>query len=350
MYNVTDGETDCLNPERPSPKVSIVLCVHNGHTYFGEMMEYLENQPFRDYELIIIVTSLSSDGSIDDAEQYCASHDNSSLIIQNERTFLGGAKNLGLDNAVGKYVWFLDIDDMPSFNYLSEMVSALESTDSQISVCNFVYSDKRVRPTDNKESELMVLTGSQAVHARSINLIPISSWSMLYDLNMVKSNGLRFSEAMSEDIGFTFKAFDCADRVCIVPNVIYSYYMNAESFCNSKMDERGMTESDAYQDLISYFPSSNSYLMRRLKLMSTRCLLHMSVSGFKQEIKDTRYKELYSTDMKFIDHIELSVARNLPGFYHWLCRVFTKYYYYKPGKIFMTSGKISTIRKIIGKS
>ena len=339
-----------MSSERLSPKVSIVLCVHNGHTYFGEMMEYLEEQPFRDFEVIIVVTSSSTDGSIDDAERYCASHENSSLIIQNERTFLGGAKNLGLDNAVGEYVWFLDIDDMPSLNYLTAMVSALESTDSQISVCNFVYSDTRIRPLDDKEVDPIILTGAQAVHARSINLIPVSSWSMLYDLSMIKSNNLRFSEAMSEDIGFTFKAFNCAKSVCIVPNVIYSYYMNAESFCNSKLDERGMTESDAYSDLLSYFPSSNSYLMRRLKLMSTRCLLHMSVSGFKKEIKDNRFKALYSEDMKAIDHIELSVARNLPGFYHWLCRVFTKYYYYKPGKIFMTASKVNKVRKISGKN
>jgi glycosyltransferase involved in cell wall biosynthesis len=105
---------------------------------------------------------------------------------------LGGAKNIGLENSHGRYVWFLDVDDNPSDDFLSVMVDSLESSESQVAVCNFIYSKEEKGPDGERKGSDIVLTGRQAMHARSLNLIPVASWSMLYDLRTVMDNGIRF--------------------------------------------------------------------------------------------------------------------------------------------------------------
>jgi len=174
------------------PAVSIVLCINNGHAHFRGITGYLERQPFKDYELLFVVTDTSDDGSKEDAANYCFEHPEASYIIQYDRSYLGGAKNIGLENSHGRYVWFLDVDDNPSDDFLSVMVDSLESSESQVAVCNFIYSKEEKGPDGERKGSDIVLTGRQAMHARSLNLIPVASWSMLYDLRTVMDNGIRF--------------------------------------------------------------------------------------------------------------------------------------------------------------
>ena len=332
------------DPDRPT--LSIVLCMHNGHDFFSDTVRFIEQQPYKDYEIIFVVTSTSTDGSIEDAEDYCSKNDNCRTVIQTERTRLGGAKNLGIDNAKGKYIWFLDVDDTQSLDILQRMMKSLESSGAQTCICNFIYTADRNPIKKSEVKEDIILTGKMAVHARSLNLIPVTSWSMIYDLDTIRESGVRFSETMSEDIGFTYRILDHCETVCVVPDVLYGYYINPSSFCNTDEDLRGRTESKAYIGLVEYFPSENSYLMRRLKLMVMRSFLHMSRQGFKEEIKHEELKSVLSKDLKSTDRFEYWVARHFPNAYHTTFVLFAKFYYYKPGRAYITNSKQKTLRRI----
>ena len=124
-------------------KVSVIICVYNGNDFLKGIEGYLGRQSFDDYEVIFVVDSRSTDGSLEEIERYCESNDKARFIIQNELTKLGGAKNLGLNAARGDYLWFLDIDDVPSDDFLKIMVDSVENTGSDMAVCNFQFTDDR---------------------------------------------------------------------------------------------------------------------------------------------------------------------------------------------------------------
>ena len=68
------------------------------------------------------------------------------IIRQEDDLRMGGARNLGLRVAAGRYVWFLDVDDRPYPSLLEEMVGIMEDTGAKVSVFNSVYSSDRELP------------------------------------------------------------------------------------------------------------------------------------------------------------------------------------------------------------
>ena len=327
------------------PKVSIVCSVYNGRPYLDDLESYIGSQSFDDYELIFVVDTRSDDGTLGEVERYCSSNPKARLVLQKGTGRLGGSKNIGIDNSKGRYIWFLDVDDTPSKDFLKRMVSAKESTDSDIAVCNYLFIDKNGWDP-YPEGDIITLNGKDALHARSLNLFPVTSWSMLYDRQFILDNGLRFLEQMSEDIGFTYTALDVSERVCFVTEPLYGYYLNQASFCNSNMDERGISELENYLYLSEYFPKTERYLQSRLCLICMRSLTHMTASGLKGAIKDPRLERNVKDYLSLMNRIEYRLARIFPSVYRWGGAWYIRNFYKKVGKVYTDSKKMNTLRSI----
>ena len=155
-----------------SPRVSIIVCVYNGNGFLRDIERFVERQTFDDYELLFVVDMRSTDGSIDEVMRYCDENPKARFIEDRKLAKLGGAKNLGMDSAKGRYLWFLDVDDIPSEDFLKRMVEAKESTGSDVAACNFQYTDDRSWKAP-EGGEVLTMTGNIALHMRSLNLIPI---------------------------------------------------------------------------------------------------------------------------------------------------------------------------------
>ena len=112
---------------REAPKVSIISCVYNGYDFLNDFEQYVERQSFDDFELIFVVDQRSNDGSIEEIERYCGTNPKARFLVQTGDGKLGGSKNMGLAEAKGDYLWFVDVDDVPSDNFLERMVSVKES-------------------------------------------------------------------------------------------------------------------------------------------------------------------------------------------------------------------------------
>lgn len=89
---------------------SIVIPVYNGEDTLQETVNSILNQSFTDYEIILV-----DDGSTDKTGELC---DSLALsyekikVIHQQNAYLGAARNRGLKEASGKYVYFLDADDL----------------------------------------------------------------------------------------------------------------------------------------------------------------------------------------------------------------------------------------------
>lgn len=117
----------------PNPKVSVIMNCYNSSTYLREAIDSVYAQTYRDWE-IIFWDNASTDNSAGIAKSY----DEKLRYFHAENTVpLGHARNLAIENARGKYIAFLDCDDVWLPEKLEKQISFLEShTDVAM-----VYSD-----------------------------------------------------------------------------------------------------------------------------------------------------------------------------------------------------------------
>ena len=91
-------------------EISVIIPVYNTEKYVEECIESVLAQTYTDFELILI-----DDGSEDNSREICREmgrKDDRIRLIQMEHRGVSAARNAGMDAAVGKYLFFLDSDDM----------------------------------------------------------------------------------------------------------------------------------------------------------------------------------------------------------------------------------------------
>ena len=108
------------------PKVSIIIPIYNCQDYLDECLKSVTKQTYKNIE-IICVDDKSEDNSIKIIEKYAYEDSRIHIIAQHKNTRQGGARNVGLDLARGKYVWFIDADDYVDINAVEILVNKMES-------------------------------------------------------------------------------------------------------------------------------------------------------------------------------------------------------------------------------
>ncbi|MCK5537348.1 MAG: glycosyltransferase family 2 protein [Bacteroidales bacterium] len=105
--------------------VSIIVPAYNAEQYIAEAIQSVLNQTFQDWELLVI-----DDGSRDNTAKIVKSFfDPRIILIQQENGGVSSARNKGLEGVKGKYITFLDADDILPPKSLEVRVNYLETND-----------------------------------------------------------------------------------------------------------------------------------------------------------------------------------------------------------------------------
>ena len=122
------------------PRLSFIVPCYNSEKFISKCLDSLYNQdvPESDYE-IICVNDCSPDGTRDIILEYQKRHKNLILLEQPTNQKQGAARNRGIREARGKYVWFVDSDDFIAANCLKNLLEILEKDD--LDVLNFDLYD-----------------------------------------------------------------------------------------------------------------------------------------------------------------------------------------------------------------
>lgn len=317
------------------PTVSIIVPILNGGPYIDSIARYIRTQTFSSYEAIFIISSKSTDDSLSKAYSAGEKDTRIRVVWYEDTGALGGSKNLGIDLAKGRHLWFLDVDDVPSPYFLDRMVHIKEKYGADVVGCNFIYSDEcSPIPDYGEEFEVKVLNRKEALRARATEHFPVTSWSMLYDLEQIRRNEIRYPSGICEDITFTYSILNCSDIICYYEKPLYKYVITPTSVTKSKenRDNRGNAEVERYDELESFFIKSNSdpFLLRRFALLRIRSAGHMSTSGFLRYIRSDRCVGMIARNPSF----EGMVAMAAPLLYYSCIRLFFISFYYRPGRGF----------------
>jgi glycosyltransferase involved in cell wall biosynthesis len=227
---------DNLSMIKNDIKLSFILPCYNVEKYIGECLDsiYNQNMPESEYE-VICVDDCSPDRSREIIMEYKITHSNLVLLSHKENRRLGGARNTGLDNAKGAYVWFVDSDDKISPNCLKTLMDDCVKNDLDVLMFNFQKIDNgcNIIYTDQTFSDSVVYDGltfvSEYFGPKLIYYLGYA-WRQLYRTDYVKSNQIRFPENVFwEDTAFMPRSLMMAGRVRSIGNAFYQYRVNPDS-------------------------------------------------------------------------------------------------------------------------
>jgi glycosyltransferase involved in cell wall biosynthesis len=95
------------------PRISVIIPVYNQAEYLSEAIDSVLGQSLPAHEILVV-----DDGSTDRPEEGIAKYDKKVRLLRQENQGAGVARNLGIRNASGEYLAFLDADDLWSLDKL----------------------------------------------------------------------------------------------------------------------------------------------------------------------------------------------------------------------------------------
>ena len=223
-----------------NPQISIIIPVYNAEKYINECVESVLKQDFTDYEIILI-----NDGSKDNSGAICkylAENDKRIHYIEQDNSGVCGARNAGLDAAVGELVFFMDSDDWLEPDSLDILYGEYIKTNSDMIVADMRFVgdlrtrdlhvfDKNFTSTDkewiDKYEMACIGYGYNPNPGTKNNITGLGSMgNKLYKRDIIEKNKLRFDPytlGIYEDNLFVLHYLVNCQSVTYLSKIVYNY-------------------------------------------------------------------------------------------------------------------------------
>ena len=205
--------------------VSIVVPVYNTAEYLPACLDSILAQSFTDFELILV-----DDGSTDDSLRICEAYafrDARIRVFHQQNAGVSAARNLGVEQAQGDWLCYVDSDDVVLPAYLQDM---LEAADAEDCLVMGNISDSRMKGLITSD---VVLEGEAMVrYMLSHNILNLSGpVAKLYNRATLVNYGIRFPQDIhyGEDLLYFLQYLNHIGRVAFRQSELYQVTMREGS-------------------------------------------------------------------------------------------------------------------------
>ena len=223
--------------------ITIGIPVYNVEPYIEKCLLSVLNQTYQNLE-ILVVDDLGTDNSMEIVKGIQQSHPlgNCIKIIRHpENRGLGEARNTVIDNAGGKYLCFVDSDDYIEPNTVELLLkeAVVYDTDTVLaSSRKVVYeSDKEVPTFTYKTKEVIIGKDAFANYlCKDLRWhIGINAWNILFKVDFLRKNNLRFAARKDEDALFLSDFYSEVERAVLLPDITYNYVLRPGSIMGNQV-------------------------------------------------------------------------------------------------------------------
>jgi hypothetical protein len=216
----------------PAPLVSIILTTYNARDYLPATLASVLAQSYPHFELLVV-----DDGSTDGSEEvYAAVAARDSRVRPFHQANQGpsAGRNLGLREARGELIGFLDSDDLLHPDFLRRLVDALTTSGADIAVCNSaVFPDGQQPQLAAGAGELRRLDRDTALRALLAGELVPNVWNRLYRRALF--DGVPFDPELynAEDLEITVRLLLRSRLLAWLPVDLHAYRKRAGSILST---------------------------------------------------------------------------------------------------------------------
>ena len=174
--------------------VSIIVPVYNAAGYIAETIQMVCDQTYKDWELIL-VDDASTDNSVAVIKEVIAARKKRIRLIEKMRNAgAAAARNTGIDASAGRYIAFLDADDIWKADKLEKQIAFMESSGAAFSFHSYEFGDEDAKPTGRVVHAPATLSYKQAL-SRTV----IFTTTVMFDTEKIDMEIIHMPQVPSED-------------------------------------------------------------------------------------------------------------------------------------------------------
>lgn len=220
------------------PLISIIVPIYNAEKYIKRCFECISEQSFENWELILI-----NDGSTDKSLEICQeliSKEKRVTLINQKNQGASIARRVGINQARGKYLIFIDCDDLVETNYISTLLNAVLEKQTNIAACGIAKHYETVSvhiPTPERP----VLLEQKELFSRFFKYEFWGYVDKIYKREVF--DGVYFPKhTINEDYVVMLQLFQKEGKIAYVKTPLYHYLIHPNSLSHQKISKRAIDE------------------------------------------------------------------------------------------------------------
>lgn len=282
---------------QPLPvRFSIIIPIYNAELYLRRTLASVSGQSFTDFEAILINDG-STDRSLDICQEF-VHEDKRFKVIDVENGGVSKARNLGLQEAQGEYICFLDADDRVLPDWLKNYVT--EANVDLLCQGHIIVSDT-IEARAFADSKITEHLTEAMIEMQKLDLLS-PPWSKCYKAEIIKQYGLRFLENcyLFEDLIFSLQYFQHIHSVKLIKYAGYEYQREFSVLTkryNNPLDMLSWSQKVVEEALRTVGNSRDSVLYQSVLISQYRLLSYYVVDFFpriRRKVRYMLYEYLYS--------------------------------------------------------
>lgn len=225
---------------KENPMFSVCIPVYNVEKYLKSCVQSVLEQNYDDYE-IILINNGSKDSSGEICDEYAKEYPDRIRVVHKSNEGILLSRYEAASMSGGKYILFLDSDDMFAENTLERLSGVIENTDADLIIFDFLrfFNDKHEEYVTREYENQAVFEGEgkkvlyrDLIGTNTLNTI----WSKCIrrDVFNVPSDYMKYKGLnMGEDKILSLSCFDNAEKIVYLKETLYQYRANEQSVVNN---------------------------------------------------------------------------------------------------------------------
>ena len=279
------------------PTISIIVPVYNTEKYLHRCIDSILAQTFTDFELLLI-----NDGSKDKSGEICDEYlnkDSRVRVYHKENGGVSSARNIGLENALGEWITFVDADDWIEDSMLEEVTDAAKKNNADLVFVdiNICYSHK-VNQYYKTYRWIGKPQNALVDYLKQSKLRP--GWGLIKS-SIVKKYNYIFPVHLTiyEDMYMMIRLIYHSRVIVNVEKPLYNYYMQSSSIVHTTQHERIFKDQSwTYNAIFHFFHENGVYDLYALSLYDR--ILHDYQHWALEPALQSKFQEIYPDKKHYI--------------------------------------------------
>lgn len=211
-----------------SRTVSVIVPVYNAQSCIADTIMSVINQTYTDWELFLV-----DDGSTDDTvrimQEYAS--DKIHVITEKEGKGAAAARNCGITLSTGRYIAFLDADDLWRPDKLANQLDFMRRNEAAFSFTGYEFGDEEAKPTGT-----IVRVPERINYKGAVKNTTIFTSTVIFDMTKLSKENVMMPNVPSEDSATWWKVLKVVEYAYGLDEALTIYRRMGKSLSSNKLE------------------------------------------------------------------------------------------------------------------